>query len=280
MVAGAAASGCGLNQAGIEPPSDRIFYPGAIGVDSTGRFLYVINSNADLRFNDGTAVAIRLGIEDAPDAQGTGVSDVRESARPAGGGAPQKPREICPDSKFVNPVSGPPDFCCWDTLDHNILNCDERQFMVPGASVMVGSFGSALQLQRLQDGTINQPAHRQRLLAAVRGNASVTWIDATVSDDLSGVSFACRDGAPDGAFVECDLDHRVSEQDTAHGQATVLQDPVLLPEEPYALAIDESQQLLYVGHLRGGLLSAVNLATTPSLIGAFSSIFPGDVNGS
>src|SRR5205085_11347128 len=83
------------------------------------------------------------------------------------------------------------------------------------------------------------------------------------------------------AFVECDLDHRVTDQKTAHGPAApVLDDPILLPEEPYALALDQRQDLLYVGHLRGGLLSAVNVAGAPALIGAFSSIFPGDANGS
>src|SRR5437016_5830713 len=68
VVAGAAASGCGLNQEGITPPKDRIFYPGAIALDplpSMARpgephWLYVLNSNADLRFNDGTLVVVDL----------------------------------------------------------------------------------------------------------------------------------------------------------------------------------------------------------------------------
>ena len=38
--------------------------------------------------------------------------------------------------------------------------------------------------------------------------------------------------------------------------------------------------MLFVGHLRGGYLSALNLAGAPALIGAFGGIFPGDINGS
>jgi hypothetical protein len=118
----------------------------------------------------------------------------------------------------------------------------------------------------------------QRLLTAVRGNASVTWVDATL--DGSGISFGCTAGAAASGFVECDLAHRVSQTTTVGGQAAALENPLLLPEEPYALALDPRQNLLYVGHLRGGFLSALNLARDPALIGTFGGIFPGDINGS
>ena len=57
----AAVVGCGLSQEGIAPPSNQIFYPGAIGVDPINPlWLYVVNSNSDLRYNDGTLVAVDL----------------------------------------------------------------------------------------------------------------------------------------------------------------------------------------------------------------------------
>src|SRR5437763_6457291 len=52
---------CTLSQNGVVPPSDTFFYPTS-GVmsptDPAGQFLYVANSNADLRFNDGTLVMV------------------------------------------------------------------------------------------------------------------------------------------------------------------------------------------------------------------------------
>ena len=60
VAAGAAGLGCGLNQEGVGPPDDKLFFPGAITLDPGQRWLYVANANADLRFNDGTLVAIDL----------------------------------------------------------------------------------------------------------------------------------------------------------------------------------------------------------------------------
>ena len=52
---------CTLSQNGVVPPSDTFFYPTS-GVmsptDPAGQWLYVANSNADLRFNDGTLVMV------------------------------------------------------------------------------------------------------------------------------------------------------------------------------------------------------------------------------
>src|SRR4051794_3033017 len=58
-LAGLVAS-CGLNQEGVPPPLNRIAFPASIKADPTGRWLYVVNSNADLRFNNGTLVAVDL----------------------------------------------------------------------------------------------------------------------------------------------------------------------------------------------------------------------------
>ncbi|HET6284922.1 MAG TPA: hypothetical protein VFH73_28455, partial [Polyangia bacterium] len=56
----AAGAGCSLNQEGVPPPANDIFFPSATLVDSTGRFLFVTNSNSDLRYNDGTLVVVDL----------------------------------------------------------------------------------------------------------------------------------------------------------------------------------------------------------------------------
>ncbi len=56
-----AGAGCGLGQTGIDPPMDQIFWPAGLAIDPIdGNWLYVVNSNNDLRFNAGTLIAIDL----------------------------------------------------------------------------------------------------------------------------------------------------------------------------------------------------------------------------
>jgi YVTN family beta-propeller protein len=250
----AAAIGCGLSQEGIAPPNNTIFYPGAIQVDpNNGQWLYVVNSNSDLRYNDGTLVAVDLTQVEA--------DRIKDGAW-----------GNCPGPNYVYPSSSPPGYCCWDTLDRNVLNCDERQYVK--SAVKIGSFGSAIEIQ-----PVSPVPGKSRLFVGVRGNASITWADVTRSSDPSNESppaFACNDSA--AGFVECGTDHRVTDEpNTDHADP-----PPVLPDEPYALAIDTNptQPLLYVGHLRGGFLSAVDLLDKPTLFGSFGSIFPGDINGS
>jgi hypothetical protein len=281
----ASAISCGLNQEGIGPPSNQIFYPGAIRVDPiNGRWLYVVNSNSDLRYNDGTLAAVDL---DA-------VNTDRALAS-AWGNCPSVNYIYPSSSPAKPPAGGPPStsaYCCWDTLDRNVLNCDERGYI--NSAVKIGSFGSAIEIQPVTPGT--DPASDQkvsRLFVGVRGNASITWVDVDrklgVNDPNAQPSpppaFDCAgDTSPDD-FVECNTDHRVIDEPNPDNANPV---PVL-PDEPYALAIDappptadytDNQPLLFVGHLRGGFLSAIDVTETPTLLGSFGTIFPGDVNGS
>jgi hypothetical protein len=252
------AIGCGLNQEGIGPPNNTIFFPGAIlvGADrldpTDSRWLFVVNSNSDLRYNDGTLVAVDL----------EKVKSDRDT----------KMWGNCPSANYIYPSSSPPGYCCWDLLDSNVLNCDERDYVK--SAVRLGSFGSAIEAQP------SSPAggNKSRLFVGVRGNASITYADVDATSAVAAPVFTCVNGNP-GSFDECDTAHRVINEpnpDTAN--------PVpVLPDEPYALAIDptDPQPLLYVGHLRAGFLSALDLRVTPpTLIGSFGSIFPTDVNGS
>src|SRR5438128_10994953 len=51
---------CGLNQAGVTPPDNTIAFPASAVLDSGANWLFVTNSNADLRYNDGTLLAFSL----------------------------------------------------------------------------------------------------------------------------------------------------------------------------------------------------------------------------
>src|SRR5437868_6145400 len=102
-------AGCGFGQSGIAPPTDRFFFPAAVAVDPSGGWLYVVNSNSDLRYNAGTVSAVDLG---------KARMDRTRTDWPA-----------CPTSSYVPPLSAPPRACCHDFIDPTIVNCDERGYV-------------------------------------------------------------------------------------------------------------------------------------------------------
>jgi hypothetical protein len=275
---GILASACGLNQEGVPPPQDAIFFPASAIADPAGDWLYVTNSNSDLRYNDGTLVAIHTHT----------VDDVMGMSWPD-----------CPTVGYIHPRSDPNGkFCCWDLLDRSILNCDERQFIDAGATVKIGSFSAGMVMQpsgcpgastdtrpcATGCGSSGQPDGR--LFMGVRGNSTITWVDVKHVDSET-VQLDCNQMG--GDFPECDAAHQVRTAapgsiDSINGQ------PVTVPDEPYALALDDQRQLLYVGHLKGdnahpgtGGISLIDVANatqgTPALVDVLGAIFPFDVNG-
>lgn len=219
--------GCGFGQSGIEPPADRMFFPAGIAVDPGGRWLYVVNSNSDLRFNAGTVVAVDLdrAAED-------------RLPKPAANNGADWGR--CPNSFFADPPAGVSRFCCRDYIDGNVLNCDERGYVAAGATVSIGSFGGTLLVQALD--RPGQPP-RRRLFAAVRAEPSLTFVDVTLASD--GIKLRCtpEEGARPNAY--CQDGWRIS--GAKADEVTKLQ----FQEEPHAMLLDEALGLLYVGHLGG-----------------------------
>jgi DNA-binding beta-propeller fold protein YncE len=283
-------SACGLNQEGVPPPQDAIFFPASALADPAGDWLYVTNSNSDLRYNDGTLVAVDTRVVDSVMATSWGD---------------------CPNVGYIHPRSDPNGaFCCWDLLDRSILNCDERQFIDAGATVKIGSFsaGIAFQPSGCPTATPNtrpcstgcdNPDHADgRLFMGIRGNSSITWADVKHAPDGLSVQLNCSQMG--GDFQECDAAHEVTTAiqtiESVNGQ------PVLVPDEPYALTLDAQRQLLYVGHLKGdnahlgtGGMSLIDVADPtatpltfnpithvtngPHLVDVLGAFFPFDVNG-
>ncbi len=266
-----AAAACSLNQEGVDPPNDTFFYPSTAVADPTFTWLYVANSNADLRYNDGTLVAVDLVNAAADRAQGGGVL-------PAAGGpvlgvsGPKQTWGLCPQEDYVNPLSrSDPEICCWDLLDASILNCDERRYVQARSTVRTGSFAAGMiwqgycpdpcgtstcaspvaNSQSVQPG---QPLEG-RIFMGVRGDTSLTWADVTATNSpTSPPSFLCGQTS-DVSLAECQgTAHRIL---MASGQVLTTEandnsaPAVNLPDEPYALQIDSAHGLLYVGHLAG-----------------------------
>ena len=93
--------------------------------------------------------------------------------------APPAPREwgACPQADYVKTPrtkSTDPDdvhFCCWDQLDPNILNCDERAYIPADNSVRIGSFAAGMVSQTRADAP--RPTMRTASAALHAGPTSI-----------------------------------------------------------------------------------------------------------
>jgi hypothetical protein len=235
----AVGGGCNFSQSGIAPPANRIFLPAGIAADPDDGFLYVVNSNSDLRFNAGTVVAVDL-VKAA-----LARSCWKDPDQPICQD-PQNPslhlaRPVCDKTRFSRTEAVPDDYCCRDMLDSNVLNCNEPQFIQSDATVQLGSFGGAIELQRYQRGD----EVVRRLFVAVRAEPSITFADVTVHGGR--VSMRCKGPRKDGPAQPeqgfCDDTWRVRRRG---GDTPGALD---LPEEPHVLALDDALGALYVGHL-------------------------------
>jgi DNA-binding beta-propeller fold protein YncE len=230
-----ALTGCGFGESGIAPPTDRFFFPAALAVDPGGDWLYVINSNSDLRYNAGTvtAVDLRLAREDR--------------ARPDWG--------RCPTSSYVPPLSQPPRLCCHDFLDQGVTNCDERGYINPGTTVRLGSFGGTMAVQPLAP-------DRRRLFVAVRAEPSITFVDISLAGGK--LSMKCTDPGQGGADAEqnalCGDGWRVKT-----GAIQSDGQPMNLQEEPHGLVLDQALGVLYIAHL-GGVVNGQRVARGLSVV--------------
>jgi DNA-binding beta-propeller fold protein YncE len=305
LAAALAASACGLNQEGVAPPPNTFFYPSSAILDRSGDWLYVTNSNADLRYNDGTLVMVKVDEKvSAPTAGGVFSAAADRAAH----------WDPCPMGDYVNTPrttsTNPSDvhFCCWDRIDVNILNCDERAYIPADSSVRIGSFAAGMVRQEwacpldptvLDANGVNPPCTgcdpsttiaSDRLYLAVRGDTSLTFVDASL--DQQPV-LTCASAS--GNFAVCDDAHRF--RGSAPALAAISPDAnpasIPLPNEPYALAIDQASGLLFVGHLTGdtshsytGGFSLFDVAPRgnapllpPSFIAPFPSPFPSNSAG-
>jgi len=238
--------GCSFGQSGIAPPANRIFLPAGMAADTDADFLYVVNSNSDLRFNAGTVVAV-------PALNQNNVLAIRALSTTA----------PCTKTRFSRTEAVPDDYCCIDMVDSNIINCNEPQFVQSDATIQIGSFGGAIQLQRyLRDP--NNPSSEvvRRLFVAVRAEPSITFADATVADVANAgggtqkvVSMRCtgpKQNGPDQPINPfCDDTWKVRRH---NGDSLGSFD---LPEEPHVLALDNELGALYIGHLTVAANSAI-----------------------
>jgi DNA-binding beta-propeller fold protein YncE len=211
----------------------------------------------------------------------------------------------------VNPLSrSEAPTCCWDLLDSNILNCDERLYTKPDATVLIGSFAAQMVWQSSCDDPClayhNQPScladpNGGRILIGVRGDTSLTYVDVVPTGQANNPNqpaFHCTGGDTVTASMgECDQ----KVVDTSSSLTIESGDPqapvTALPDEPYALTLDDARGYLYVGHLVGstsvqdtggvslfdvsgiGFIAAGEFAPAPRFIAPFGSPFAPSSSG-
>ena len=248
----AVGGGCNFGQSGIEPPANRIFLPAGIVADPDESLLYVVNSNADLRFNAGTIAVVDMARWDAIRTQ--------NELNPFG---------ICTKTRFSRTEPVADDYCCRDLVDSNVLNCNEPQFIQSDATVALGSFGGAVQLQRFHrdPNDVNSEVVR-RLFVAVRAEPSITFADVTLTGGRASIRCTGPRGGGSAQPAEsyCDDNWRLRRP------AGVTPGALVLPEEPHLLTLDDDLGILYVGHLtvsanaqiQGGGVSTVDVCSPQS----------------
>jgi YVTN family beta-propeller protein len=246
----AVGSGCNFGQNGTAPPVNRIFLPAGVAVDPDADFLYVVNSNSDLRYNAGTVVAVDL----------QKMAEVRAARVTV-------PPPVCGKTRFSRTEAVPDDYCCRDTLDSNIINCNEPAFIQSDATIEIGSFGGAIQVQRYPRGE----EIVRRLYVSVRAEPSITFADVTVADGK--VSMRCTGPREGGANTDINAFCEDSWRIRRPGGATVGEQA--LPEEPHVMSLDNEDGILFVGHLtvaangqlQGGGISSIDVCD-PGAVGS------------
>ena len=298
---------CSLHQNGVNPPDNRIFLPGGAliqpcagdpsdpslcGGDLKGsHWMYVVNSNSDLRYNAGTVAAVDLSkvrqdgdcsFRDQPDCP---VDNPASGSTPRWPRCDQNPKFL--DPRYVPPAN-PPYKCCFDSLDPNILNCDEQRYINDqrNSTIRIGSFGGRPVMQEMPPGG----AVAERMFVPVRGDTSITFMNVDATAD--SVAFSCTGSRtspnPPSRYAACDDHWRITRADdpvNGDSAASLPDDQVYnVPAEPYAVAVDSRSHLLYVGHLRGGDVSLIDLGdgqenTRPNLATVYHNLLPADPNG-
>lgn len=210
-----AAGACTASGDDVRPPRDQFAYPTGLLVTPDEERLLVANANSDLKYDSGTVVVVALDTVEA-------VADawVADAEIPAG--------------------------CARDFDQPATLVCDEAMFIEPDAGVRIGNFATALAAQDFGDGTL-------RVLAAVRGDPSLTWLD------WSGDALACSDDAQ--GFALCDDVHRLTEIEP--GIEGIEAEP--MASEPFSIyvnsGVDGGPGYALVSHLTSGTVTLVDLPT-------------------
>jgi hypothetical protein len=284
-----------LTDTGTDPKSAQLYYPTGLVMDPAGRYLYVANANADLKYGGGTVVMADMVKFECT------VARYRRLKPASGFPAPAWP-DLCGDEASYDAiVQGA--LCRDDPLDPSIVDCDESAFILYRSTVRIGNFAGEMRLQR----DPNDP-FRRRLYIGVRGDPSITWVDvrlpgSTLENDPQNPDYVpatpdspgllqCVTNRPSLATTSsdifagpraCDIDHLVQQfycsgfPDCSLGVNNA--GPTELPPEPFGMVLDGAAPRLLVTSLASGQVSVITTTGVPSLVYTSTAFFMQDYTG-
>ncbi|MCU1277839.1 MAG: hypothetical protein JWM53_1385 [bacterium] len=304
-------AGChwALNDKGTDPQTAQLYFPSGIAMDPAGHYVYVSNGNADLRYGGGTVMMIdMLSFE----------CTIAEFRRFSPADLKFDPTTPLPDI-CLRPDHQPAYWddlatrakCAHDTLDPNIIDCDESAFIVQNSTVRIGNFAGAIRLLHDDpDPTTGLDTGHRTLFVAVRGDPSITEIQVYLPanpDDINkpGIlqcvgdpgSLAKRpeyhpDPSNPGSYVTsapapCEASSLIQDYICQGEPSCVVgtdqNGKTQLPTEPFGMQIDQSRKLLLVSHLATGQVSVIGAAASVLPVNALLSesapFFPPDTTG-
>lgn len=240
--------GCFDPGEGVEPPSERVYFPVGLALDAEARFLYVANSDFDLQFNAGTLQSFDL-------------EELAERVpRSCASDADCRDAEFC-DLEPSDENGGVPSKTCVPSGgEHRGRPCGafgERpsadRLLVPGRCdyidpVKVQDGGSPILVDSVKIGAFAReliyrqgPTGEGRLFVTVAGDATLHWID-TVDGALE-----CGQRNNDGA---CDDRHRAGDEPERENTRDLE-----LPSEPFALDASVDGSSILVSNQTSGQVS-------------------------
>lgn len=169
-----ASSGCAIDNPGIDPPRNAFYFPAGIALDAEHSLLYVANSNADLRYNGGTLMALDIS------ALPSDLSQIKER------------------------VAAHTLDCRVDRIDSTRWECPVSSFVIDESVVRIGNLPNQIALSN----------DKKRLFLPIRGEHPedhLLWVDRV---DLGGgrIDLRCNDNCKAGEDCrefDCDDRHRV-----------------------------------------------------------------------
>ena len=196
---------CGIEEAGINPEKDALYFPANLVLDQSRPYLYVTNTNADLLYNGGAIAAVSL--------------------KPL-------PRDLSLLDAEVNKYAADSTTgldCSVGVTDTTVWECGESQFIDEGATLRLGDFPASMQAS--SDG--------KRIFVNVRGQNYLLWANIVSLTDGT-VDLRCDDDVDSGCGgVGLDRDCTVWDCDSAHRVDFSDDIQKKLPGDPFGLFLNE-----------------------------------------
>ncbi len=136
---------CATEEPGINPGRDQFYFPTSLAIDGTRPYLYVTNSNADLRYNGATLTALNV-------------------------------KEIPADlTKLDAQVKAKKLSCAAGVIDPTVFECKEAQFIQSNATLRMGDFPSDMKVS----------ADGKKVFVTMRSESYLLWADVVQLNDAA-----------------------------------------------------------------------------------------------